>query len=406
MRTSLRLGRIFGFELRADTSWILVLALVVWSLSSLFAGWHPEWTPPVVFAVAVFAALSFFASVVVHELAHSVVARLYGVPVRDITLHMFGGVSNIEREPPTPGAELLIAIVGPLTSLGLGIAMLILGAFATGLLGLDADAAAETIPHMGPLATTLLWLGPINVIVGVFNLVPGFPLDGGRILRAILWKVTGDIGLATRWATGAGQVVGYGFVLGGVLMAMGIPLPFFGRGLMPGLWLALIGLFLKNAAVRHRMGSLIQEALVGVRVCDLMRSNGAWVAADVPLRTLVTDWFLRREEQALPVFDEGQLVGLVCFDDARRVPSGAWSTRTVRDVMTPLPRLMVAGPDEELLAAMKRLASAGVRQLPVVRQGKLVGMLHERDVARWIELAGDDVRGGVKAAPRARVRTV
>lgn len=391
MRSSFRVGRLFGIDLRVDSSWLFVLVLVVWSLSSLFARWHADWAPGTVLVVALLAAVAFFGSVLLHELAHSIVARLYGIPVRDITLHMFGGVSNIEREPTTPAAELLIAIVGPLTSVGLGVVMTLIVSLWIGLLGLDVDTAAEAVAHLGPVTTVLSWLGPINIAVGLFNLIPGFPLDGGRILRAVTWIVTGSERRATRIATTVGQLVGWTFIASGAFMALGYAVPFFGRGLGGGVWLALIGLFLRNAATQHQAGAALHDALTGVRVSDLMRTQGAWAPASLPVRRLVDDLVLKHEEGAFPVHDEGQLVGLVCLDDVRRLEPATWDVHTVRDVMTPLPRLVVAGPDEEIFEALRRLGTARVRQLPVVRAGGegvqvLLGMLYERDIARWLEL--------------------
>src|SRR5579864_7770974 len=188
MRHAIRIGRVFGIELLVDSSWIVIFVLVTWSLTSLFAAWHPDWAAWTSFAVAAVASLLFFGSVLLHELAHSLVARAYGLPVRDITLHMFGGVSSIEREPERPGAELLIAVVGPITSIGLGLLMLVATGIVTGIAVQDGSVTgdpAAVMAGMGPVATLLAWLGPVNVIVGLFNLIPGFPLDGGRILRSI-----------------------------------------------------------------------------------------------------------------------------------------------------------------------------------------------------------------------------
>lgn len=388
MRNAIRIGRLFGVDLRVDSSWLLIFVLVMWSLSSLFATWHPDWFPLTSFVVALVAALAFFASVLFHELAHTLVARAYGITVRDITLHMFGGVSNIEREPPTPGAEFLIAIVGPLSSVALGVAMLIVGALLTGLSGTTAevDTATEAISRMGPLATLLFWLGPVNVAVGIFNLVPGFPLDGGRVLRAILWKVSGNMRAATYWATSVGQFVGWAFIGLGVAMAFGYRIPFFGRGLAAGLWLALIGLFLRNAAAQHYAGAAVEDALRGLRVRDLMRVQGAWIDANVPVRTIVDEWFLRHEDRALPVFDGSDFVGLVCLEDVRRVAPQEWISRTARDVMTPASALAVVKPEDDVLGALRIFGEKGVRQLPVVEDGTLLGLLLEQDIARWIEL--------------------
>ena len=388
MGRGFRIGRIVGIDLRVDPSWLIIFMLLIWSLSSTFAAWHPEWTGWTSLVVAVLASVLFFGSVLFHELAHSLVARGYGLPVRDITLFMFGGVSNIEREPPTPRAELAIAIVGPLASFGLGIMAILLVGLSVAWNGAitSADDAAAAVTHLGPLVTLLLWLGPVNIAVGLFNLIPGFPLDGGRVLRAAIWKVTGDPTRATRIAGGVGQVVGVAFIAAGVLMALGVHIPLLGTGLVSGLWLALIGMFLRGAAVQSQLGAVLREALGGLRVGDLMRSQYLWVDGRLPLRTLVEGWFLRREERAFPVFDDERFVGLVCLDDVRRIDAASWDERHVVDVMTPAARLVTAEPEEALIDAMGKLASGNVGQLPVVRDGKLLGVLVERDVARWLEL--------------------
>jgi Zn-dependent protease len=332
MRNGIRIGKLCGIELRVDPSWLLILVLVVWSLSSLFSSWHPDWSPVTSFAVAVAAALAFFASVLFHEMAHSLVAMVYGIPVRDITLHMFGGVSNIEREPPTPGSEFFMAVVGPLASVGLGVALMIFGAVVSDVFAPDVSTPEQAVARLGPVSTAVMWLGPINVMVGLFNLVPGFPLDGGRILRSILWKATGSLSKATRWAALAGQLVGWSFIGIGALMAFGHRVPFFGGGFTGGLWIALIGLFLRNAAVQYQRGAAIQDALAGVRVRDLMRSPPA-----------------------------GQ---------------GDWGA-TER-----------AHPDELVADVLRRMAVAGIDHVPVLFEGSVVGVLLDGDVARWITAQG------------------
>jgi Zn-dependent protease/CBS domain-containing protein len=401
MRQSFRLGRLFGIELRVDSSWLLIFVLVSWSLSSLFASWHPEWSRMTSMAVAIAASLTFFGSVVFHELAHSLVARLYGLSVRNITLHLFGGVSNIEREPPTPGAEFVIAVVGPIASVVLGVGMLALGAFVTGFSSSEvaAEDAAAAIAAMGPVTTALMWLGPINILVGIFNLVPGFPLDGGRILRSILWKATGDLRRATLWASNIGQLVGLTFIITGIFMVFGFRVPFFGSG-FGGLWLALIGLFLRNAAAQHQAGAAVQDALAGITVRDLMRTQGTWLPADLRVRSMVEGWLLRSDEAAFPVFDAGAFVGLVSVDDLRRVPASDWDARSVAEVMTPRDRLTVIGPEEEAFESLRKLGTAGTKQLPVVENDLLVGMLFERDIARWLELQSTPPGAAGRQRPR------
>jgi Zn-dependent protease len=409
MRQAFRIGRILGVDLRVDPSWLLILLLMLWSLPRVFATWHPDWSPVTVMIVATVATLLFFASVLFHELAHSLLARAYGVPVRDITLHMFGGVSNIEREPPTPNAELLIALVGPAASIGLGIVMTLLATLSMSVLGQDFGDTADprsVLEHLGPVATLLLWLGPINVMVGLFNLIPGFPLDGGRVLRALIWKATGDLVRSTRTAALVGQGVGWVFIGLGIFMAFGYSVPFFGAGLGSGIWIALIGLLLRSVAVAHYAGAAVSEALHGVRVGDLMRRQGPWVRADLPVRRLMNEWFIARDERAFPVFAGNRIVGLVSFQDVRRLPPELWEQTMTAEIMTPLDRLTVASPDDAVEGTLRQLAASDIRQVPVLWDGALVGMLFESDVIRWLEIASaqNDRRfaplGGTTAAAR------
>jgi Zn-dependent protease/predicted transcriptional regulator len=403
MRKAIRIGRLFGIQLQVDPSWLLIFGLLVWSLVSVFQTWHPLWTAGTAASVAVVAALAFFASVVFHELAHALVARLYGIPVHDITLHMFGGVSNIEREPPTPGAELLIAIVGPIASVALGAGMLALAALVTGTPfrgSADADVAAF-MARLGPMSTLLVWLGPMNVVVGLFNLIPGFPLDGGRILRALLWKSTGNLHTATRWSTSVGQSVGFGFILLGAAMAVGFRVPFFGTGFGSGLWLALIGMFLRGAARQHQLGSDMAEALAGVPVAAIMRTNGATVPANASVRALVEQWFVRRDEIAFPVFQGDHFAGVVTMDDIHKVPRDEWDVRAVREIMRPAETLPSVVPSVLVFDALRKMGAADLEVLPVVDGFVLVGMLFNQDVARWIALQRPVLRSGGARARHA-----
>jgi Zn-dependent protease/predicted transcriptional regulator len=403
MANRFRIGRVFGIELRIDPSWLLIFALVSWSLTSLFATWHPDWPMATSITVALISALLFFGSVLVHELAHSVIARRYGVPVRDITLHLFGGVANIEKEPPSPGAEFFIAVVGPIVSIGLGLAMVLATAAVVDLHPSDVDSAAHALSRLDPVSTALVWLGPVNITVGLFNVIPGFPLDGGRILRAIVWKLTGSLQRATVIASGVGQAVGWMFVAMGSAMVLGNSLPFFGRGLVSGLWLAMIGLFLRNAAILTVKRSTIDEALALVHVSDLMRTQGPAVPAHVPGRQLVDRWFMHHDESVYPVMDDGVFAGVVSVEDVRKktatTDERGWDFLTVREVMTPRERLVTTTRDEDLAVAVRKLESSDVRQLPVLERGVLVGMLSERDITRWL-----DLRARVSRPMPSRVR--
>jgi Zn-dependent protease len=384
----LRLGRIFGIEIAIDPSWVIIALLMSWSLTAAFARWHPDWTSATALATAVVATVLFFLSVVLHELAHSLVARRYGVPVERITLFLFGGVSNIEREPPSAGAEFLTAVVGPLTSIVLGVVVLTLGAWAVKLPPDLADDASADLASLSPVQSLLLWLGPINVVVGVFNLIPGFPLDGGRMLRAAVWGATGNLHLATRWASAIGQAIGWGLVLTGVAIVFGVRLPFLGSGVVSGLWLAFIGWFLSSAAAQTWRRQLVREVLEGVPVSRLMSTPGPEIPAHTDLNSLVSDWLIRGGERAFPVADDsGRFLGLVTFADVRRTPRETWSSTDAAHVMTPLSELVTTTAREDLADAADKLARVDVSQLPVIDAGGgLVAMLHRRDVLRWIEL--------------------
>lgn len=393
MRQAIRVARIDGVDLRLDQSWLVIFVLVCWSLGSTFARWHPHWSLSTTILTAIGGGALFFGSVLAHELAHSFAAIAYGLPVRNITLHLFGGVSNIEREPPSPTAELIISLVGPLTSFGLGLIMTVGGWFVAAYELDDVMSPIEAARTLGPLPTLLLWLGPVNVTLGLFNLLPGLPLDGGRMLRAALWKLGGDVHAATRTAAVSGQVIGWLFVIAGACMMTGLEVPLLGTGLGSGVWAMLLGWFLRSTAASSFASTLIEEVLDGVSVHDLMRRNGPWLAAETRLSDVTDRFLFWGDEQAYPVFDRGAFVGVLSADDIRRAHPSEWSTRIVADVMTPAAALVRAHPTERMIDALRTLNRAGLRHLPVVRRdGLLVGMLYEHDIMRWLELAVADTR--------------
>ncbi|HMI93041.1 MAG TPA: site-2 protease family protein, partial [Polyangiales bacterium] len=246
MHTGFALGRLFGIQVRIDWSLSFIFGLIALDLGAgVFPRWHPEWSAPLCWGVALAAAVLFFASVLAHELSHALVARARGIAVPRITLFLFGGVAELAEEPRTPGSELLIAIVGPLTSLAIGAGALLLSGWLAAPLLPDVNHAtlesAEVLARLDPFTTLLLWLGPVNVTLGLFNLIPGFPLDGGRVLRAVLWAITRDAAKATRWAARSGQLVAVFMMVGGAMLALG-------GNTMQGVWLALLGWFLYKAA--------------------------------------------------------------------------------------------------------------------------------------------------------------
>ena len=383
---SFRIGRVFGIEIRVDWSWLFIVVLLTWSLTAAFSRWHPDWPPLEQFSVAMAASLIFFACILGHELAHSLVAGRFGLRVRSITLVLFGGVSNIEHEPPSARAEFFIAVVGPATSLLLGVGFLALTVATTVPAITDADTPSPAYAQLGPLQTLLAWLGPINIVIGLFNLIPGFPLDGGRVLRSILWGLGGDLRKSTRRVSALGRLFGWLFIVTGIAMTFGVHVVFFGTGLASGMWLAFIGWFMHSAASQSYRRIAIDDALAGHTVGEIMRRNGPTVPPELSLQTLVHDYLIRSDERAIPVVSDGKLVGMVSVTEARAVPPTEWGATAVGQVMRVDPPPAVAAPDEPLQRAFEDLARQNVEQLAVLDHGKLVGTLQRNDLARWLEL--------------------
>jgi Zn-dependent protease len=401
------LGKLFGIDIRIDGSWLVIFVLLTWNLSSVFSGLHPDWPPVEAVAIALAASLVFFGCVLFHELAHSLVAMRYKLRVRSITLFLFGGVSNIEQEPASPHVEFLTAIAGPATSIVLGVGFFLIALAITALSLQDAPTAWNGLARLGPAVTLFAWLGPINIAIGVFNLIPAFPLDGGRVLRSILWAVSGDLRISTRRVATIGQLFGWLFILTGIAMTFGAHVVFFGTGLASGLWLALIGWFLHGAATQSYRRLAVDDALAGHTVAEVMRRDTPAVPPDLSLAALVHDSFIPSDERALPVARDGKLLGLVCLSDVRRVPREAWLSTRVDQVMRPADVLAVATPEEPLADAFERLAQNDIGQLPVLDGGRIVGLLNRRDVARRLELAWGriDGEGGPSRLRNPRART-
>lgn len=383
---SFRIGKLFGIELRVDSSWLFIFALLTWNLSTVFAGWHPDWSSFEAIGLALAASLVFFGCIILHELAHSLVARRYGLRVRSITLFLFGGVSNIEHEPPSARAEFFTAIAGPVTSIVLGVVVVLITGATTAVSLADAQSARAGVAQLGPVTTLLAWLGPINLVIGVFNLIPAFPLDGGRVLRSILWSTSGNLRKSTLRVAAVGQIFGWLFILTGVAMAFGVHVVFFGSGVVGGLWLAFIGWFLRNAAAQSTRRLALDDALAGHTVGELMRQVGSTVSPDLPLSTLVQDYFVRSDVRSFPVVRDGQLVGLIALSDVRRIPPEQWPSTRVESLMRTNEALVVANPEEPLSDAFAQLARRDVEQLPVLDHGHLVGMLQRTDLGRWLEI--------------------
>lgn len=381
-----RLGRFFGVQLAADWSVLVIFVLI---MANFAIGWlprlHADWAPLATWLTGLVAATLFLASIALHELAHALVARAQGIEVRRITLFLFGGVTEMEREADSPKAELLVAVVGPLMSAVIGVGSLALAStlagpgFADVLASNDPFLTSAALQSLSPLATLLFWLGPINLVLAIFNLVPGFPLDGGRALRALLWAMTKDSMKATRWATRAGQVVALALVAWGLLTM-------FAGAFVSGLWLILIGWFLNGSARLSYRQHWVRQALRDVPIGRIMRKHWLAVAPDLSLEKFVQDYVMQADQQAFPVERDGQLFGVVRLGDVRKAPEPTWSRTMVTDVMTPLSELPALPADAQAEQALEALSRRDVEPLPVLEHEHLVGLVSRSDVMRWLEL--------------------
>jgi len=389
-KSGFQIGSIFGIKIRINWSWLIIFGLVTWNLTSAFGQIHQDWSLATRLGVAFAAALLFFSSVLAHEIAHSLVARAKGIPVEEITLFLFGGSSNIQRHPPSPKAELLMAIVGPLTSLVLGVVFTLLSGVGIGSLGTSVNDPADIAAQLGPVTTLLLWLGPVNMLLAVFNMIPGFPLDGGRVLRAIFWAISDNLKRATRWASWVGQAIAWILIINGIAMVFGVEVPFFGTGIANGIWLAFIGWFLNNAALQSYQQIVIQDVLKGVAVRRMMRSDPPTAKRGISVNELVHDYIMKTDDHAFPVVEgDQQLVGVVTLEDVRAVPQNQWESKTIDEIMTPGEELVCVNPDDDASEAFDKLSRRDVRQLPVTEKDQLVGVLRRSDVVKWLQFQSE-----------------
>ena len=366
MPGSLRIGQIAGIDIYINVSWIVILVLLTWSLAvSWFPSIYPGWSAGTYWIVSLIAAILLFVSVLLHELAHSVVARARGLPVHNITLFIFGGISNLEQEPTSGGVEFQMAVVGPVVSILIGIVCYLL------LLPIRQTNS--------PVAGILGYLALTNVTLGIFNLIPGFPLDGGRVLRSIIWRVTGSLRKATRIATIVGEVVAYLFILGGIWL-------FFTGDIIGGIWIGFIGWFLLSSARAANSQVMLQSMFRGVKVSQVMNPAPITVPANISLQKLVDEYFLPHGLHSALVTQGDQLAGLITLSDIRHVPREQWAQTPVGYSMIPLDRLHVVYPQQNLNDVMPLIAGQDVNQLPVVLDGRVVGVLSRDSIMRFLEI--------------------
>jgi len=363
------IGKIFGISLRLNWSWFIVFVLVSWVLTAnYFPLTYPHWSLTTSLIAGIVTSLLFFGSVLAHELMHSIVAQALGIKVHSITLFIFGGVSQITEEPSQPKDEFRIAIAGPLTSL------IISGIFwgiYFGLRGINE-----------PLTAVAYWLGLINVFLAGFNLIPGFPLDGGRVLRSILWWRNKNLRKATRTASNIGRGVGYLFIFGGIFLIF--------QGLwFNGLWFAFIGWFLENAAVGSYRQVALQDTLQGHIASEIMVRDCPVVDPDTTIEQLLNKHILASARRCLPVVAGKQVLGLVTIHNIKSVPRELWGTKRVKEAMTPFNTLKAVGPNEDLSVVLKILTEDDINQVPVVENQNIIGMIGRDNLLAFINIRSE-----------------
>jgi len=364
---SLKFFRLFGFKVTFNHTWFIAFGFITWSLAGgYFPSQYPGFGPSDYWMTGLFTTVLLFFSVLLHEVAHSYVAKRGGMGVEKIELFLFGGVSKFEREPDSPGSELRMALAGPLISLPLFLFLF----FLTRL---------HFFPYPGLLPGLIECLSIVNLMLFLFNMVPGFPLDGDRVLRALLWRIGGDLKKATRIASLSGKLFGTGFILFGVYLLV--------RGaVFSGMWLAFIGLFLRSCARESYEETLKRVVLQGVKVKDVMSGDVISVPGALSIEALIDDYFLSRNHIAYPVSDGGKAVGFVTLKAVASAARDRRSGKKVSDIMVPLDETNAVGPDEEAFSMLRRMVETGVGRFVVLSGSKILGMVTRRDIMNRLEI--------------------
>jgi Zn-dependent protease/predicted transcriptional regulator len=365
LRSQIKLGKLFGIEIGLHYSWFLIALLIVFSLSSQFHASNPEWGDGVILTMAIATGLLFFVSLLLHELAHSLVATSNGLPVKEITLFALGGVSQIEKNPVSAKLEFWMAFVGPLTSA-------VIGAICVAAARLIGGGASN------PWMAMLQWLGYINLTLAAFNMIPGYPLDGGRVLRALIWWKTGNPDRSTRLAARVGQVVAFVFIALGIVR-------FFGGAGIGGLWIAFIGWFLLQASRESYAQVGLVHALEGVRVADVMTRDCPTVDGWLNVQNFVEQKLLTGGQRCFVVVEKGEMTGLVTPNEIMPIDRAKWPFITLHEVMRPLEEIRSVTPDTPLTSALESMSREDLNQVPVVSQGHLEGVLSRAQVLSFLQ---------------------
>jgi len=364
------LGKVFGIQFRLHYTWFIIFFLITFSLSwFVFPTVYPGWAPLSYWVTGVVTSLLFFASVLAHELAHSLVGRVNGIPIKSITLFIFGGMAQMTKEATKAGAELKMAAAGPACSLAIG------GIFA--LLWMLTRGVIE------PVAAMAFYLAQINVILAAFNLIPGFPLDGGRVFRSLMWHFSGNYQRSTRIATRLGQGVAYTFILGGILMM------FLLQEWLGGLWLVFIGWFLQGTASISYRQAQWHEALRGVIASQVMTSHYTTVPPNIALTQLVQGYVLPTGQRFFLVADEDRFKGILTLQNIKSVSQSNWDMTPVDKIMVPADQLKVARPEQDVLSVMEQMNENDINQMPVVHEGRVIGLITRDNLIRALRTRTD-----------------
>jgi Zn-dependent protease/CBS domain-containing protein len=374
MRGAFKLGKIAGIEIAVHYTWIFALVLFTWLFAqSTFPVIYPGWAVKTYWVAGTIVSLMLFISVLIHELCHSLVAIKRGMKVTSIVFFIFGGVSNIEKEPESARVEFLMAAAGPLSS------FIISGIFV-GLAFLFDNL--KQLPD--PLVGTIYYIGVINFYLAVFNILPGFPLDGGRVLRSIIWGITKSLHNATMIAGNVGRIFGWGIILLGIALIFGKDIWIFKSGIPSGIWMVFIGWFLASAADTAMREQSLQQQLAGVKVRDVMDHTPECISPAASVESVVHDSFILRGRRALPICNEKGVIGIVTLADVKKLSQDLWGNTPVQEIMTRSPLLSV-NQEEDLNKALQLLAKNGLNQIPVLNGTQLVGLLSRSDVIRYLQ---------------------
>lgn len=362
-RHNIPLGKILGIQIGLDYSWFVIFALLTWMLaSSYYPDEFKNWSPLTYWLTGAMTALMLFVSVLLHELGHSVIALRYNIPVRSITLFLFGGIAEIGAEPPSAVAELLVAIGGPIVSLALAVFFY---------------ALQPAVSSVEPLLGLTKYLAYVNTALVLFNLIPGYPLDGGRVFRAIVWAITGNMTRSTVIAANIGRLFAFLFIFTGTFQM-------FTGNLGGGLWIALIGWFLDNAASVQIQQVTLRGLLTGYRVAQAMSTRYAVVPENLMLQQLVDEQILGSGQRYFLVNRGDKTLGMITLHRVNEVPRQKWTTTSTAEVMLPFEQLKCVDPDAELWSALQNMDRNGVNQMPVVRAQQVVGMLSREDAITFL----------------------